>query len=210
MGQTSETGSFAIKVDHRLEHDASMPEDYYLHYNRYHSLWETISMACPTIHHKPILFLGLIVCVLSGAMTPLPSSLLSRLLYEVFTGANNRTHEPFWPVAPGVASLDGLFLGLKYLIVESCGTAWIAQFRKRVLTLVLRQDQAWFDKAEHSAARLVQAIVKDADNPQSLVAVVLGKCIVVAGMFGVGLVWAVVGDGSWRLLGSQSFRCSEG
>ena len=79
-----------------------------------------------------------------------------------------------------------------------------------MLTLVLCQDQAWFDKAEHSAVRLVQAIVKDADDPRSSVAVVLGKCIIVAGMFGVGLVWAVVGDGSWRLLGSRSFRCSEG
>ena len=130
-------------------------------------------------------------------MTLLLSFLLSRLIYEASTGANNTK-----------LGLDGL--GLKYFIMEPCGTAWTDQFRKRVLTLVLCQDQAWFDKAEHSAVLLAQAIVRDADDPRSLVAVVLGKCIVVAGIFGVGLVWAVVGDGSWRLLGSRSFWCSEG
>ena len=125
-------------------------------------------------------------------MTPLLSFLLlSRLIYEASTGANNTK-----------LGLDGL--GLKYFIMEPCGTVWIDQFRKRVPTLILRQDRAWFDKAEHSTMRLVQAIVKDADDTRSLVAVVLGKCIVVAGMFGVGLVWAVVEDGSWRLLGSRS------
>jgi len=148
--------------------------------------------------HKPVLILGLIVCVLSGAMTPLFSFLLSRLLYEVSTGARNTeliNHSG--AVVLGVAGLDGLFLDLKYFIVESCETAWIARFRKRVLALVLRQDQAWFDKAKHSAVRLVQVLVKDGDDARSLVAVVLGQCLVVASMFGVGLVWAVVRG--WQL-----------
>ena len=100
-------------------------------------------------------------------MTPLLSFLLSRLICEASTGANNTK-----------LSLD--WLGLKYFTMEPCGTAWIDQFQKRVLTLVLRQDQAWFHKAEHSAVRLVQAMVKDADDMWSLVAVILGQCTVVA------------------------------
>ena len=159
MGQTSETGSFAIKVDHRLEDDASMPEGRCLDYNRHHSLWKSICMAYPTIphHDRPVLLLGLIVCVLPGAMAPLFSFLLSRLLYEVSTGVNNTelvNHSGL--VVLGAMGLDGLFLGLKYLIMEPCRTAWIAQFRKQVLTLVPRQEQAWFDKAEHSAVQLVR------------------------------------------------------
>ena len=49
VGQTSETGLFGIKVDHRLEDDALMSEHHYLHYNCHHSLLETICMAYPTI-----------------------------------------------------------------------------------------------------------------------------------------------------------------
>ena len=202
-GPTSGTESFAIMVDRRLERDTSMPGDQHLDHNRPRpSLWRAIRVAYPTIPNKPVLVLGLIVCVLSGAMTPLFSFLLSRLLYEVSTGAHNTeliNHSGI--VVLSVAGLDGLFLGLKYFIMESCGTAWIDRFRKRVLALVLRQDQAWFDKAKHSAVRLVQVLVKDGDDARSLVAVVLGQCLVVGSMFGVGLVWAVVRGWQLALVG---------
>ena len=93
-----------------------MPEGRCLDYNRHHSLWETICMAYPTIphHDRPVLILGLIVCVLPGAMAPLFSFLLSRLLYEVSTGVNNTelvNHSGL--VVLGGMGLDGLFLGLK-------------------------------------------------------------------------------------------------
>ena len=96
-------------------------------------------MAYPTIPHKPVLIFGLIFCVLSGAMTPLVSFLLSRLLYEVSPGAcNTDLINHSGAVVLGAAGLDGLFVGLKYFIKESSETAWIARLRKRLLAVVLR------------------------------------------------------------------------
>ncbi|KAF8995678.1 hypothetical protein BDQ17DRAFT_1545084 [Cyathus striatus] len=42
-----------------------------------------------SVPYKPLLFFGLGICLLSGAMTPVFSFLLSRLLFEVSTGAKN-------------------------------------------------------------------------------------------------------------------------
>ncbi|KIJ92367.1 hypothetical protein K443DRAFT_438359 [Laccaria amethystina LaAM-08-1] len=43
----------------------------------------------PTIPHKLLVLIGLVVCCLSGAMTPIFSFFLSRLLFEVAIGARD-------------------------------------------------------------------------------------------------------------------------
>ncbi|KAJ7791788.1 hypothetical protein B0H14DRAFT_2934116 [Mycena olivaceomarginata] len=52
----------------------------------------------PTIPHKPLVALGLVVCLLSDATTSVFSFLLSRLLFKASTG---------------------LFMGLKYFLMQS-------------------------------------------------------------------------------------------
>ena len=162
------------------------------------SFWNTILCAYPTIPHKPLLFFGLLICLLSGAMTPLFSFLLSRLLFEVSTGAHNTTLiNRFGGIVLGVAGLDGLLLGLKYFLMESAGMVWVTSLRKRALSLLLRQDKAWFDNPDNSSVGLVQVLVKDGDDARNLIAVVMGQCVVVASMLAVGLVWALVRG--WQL-----------
>jgi len=162
------------------------------------SFWITILRAYSTVPHKPLLVVGLLICLLSGAMTPLFSFLLSRLLFEVSTGAHNTTLiNRFGGIVLGVAGLDGLLLGLKYFLMESAGMGWVTSLRKRALSLVLRQDKAWFDSPDNSSVRLVQVLVKDGDDARNLIAVVMGQCVVVASMLAVGLVWALVRG--WQL-----------
>jgi ATP-binding cassette subfamily B (MDR/TAP) protein 1 len=189
-----------IKTDGRkgpVEESPSTPVDPQQSYTP-PSFWITIVRAYSTVPHKPILFLGLLICLLSGAMTPLFSFLLSRLLFEVSTGAHNTTLiNRFGGIVLGVAGLDGLLLGLKYFLMESAGMAWVTSLRKRALSLVLRQDKAWFDSPDNSSVRLVQVLVKDGDDARNLIAVVMGQCVVVASMLAVGLLWALVRG--WQL-----------
>jgi ATP-binding cassette subfamily B (MDR/TAP) protein 1 len=126
----------------------------------------------PTIPGKPLLFFGLLICILGGAMTPIFSSLLFRLLFEVSTGGENvSVINNSGGLVLGIAAIDGL------------------------------KDKKWFDCPSHTPARLVQILVKDPDDARNLVSVVWGQCLVIGAMLGVGIVWAVVREWQLTLAG---------
>ena len=152
----------------------------------------------PTVPKKPLLFLGLLVCLLSGSMTPIFSFLLSRLLFQVSSGAHNPIIiNRYGGLVLGIAALDGLFLGLKYYIMEFCGMSWITHLRSIAIHKILKQDKKWFDESRHSPSDIVQVVVKDGDDARNLISVVWSQFAVVAAMFGVGLIWALVRG--WQL-----------
>ncbi|KAI5116161.1 hypothetical protein M0805_005750 [Coniferiporia weirii] len=152
----------------------------------------------PTIPNKPLIFFGLIVCFLSGAMTPVFSFLLSRLLFEVSTGATNvHAINVFGGIVLALAATDGVLMGLKYFIMETGAMAWITKMRKECYARVLAQDKKFFDHTDNSSVRFVQLLIKDGDDARNLIAVVAGQCVVVTTMLSVGLIWALVSG--WQL-----------
>ena len=160
--------------------------------------WSLIRSVFPTIPYKPVFFLGLLVCLASGAMTPIFSFLLSRLLFEVSIGARNTDLiNKQGGIVLSVAALDGILIGAKYFLMESTGMAWITRIRKRAFGKVLAQDKKFFDKEENSPSRLVQILIKDGDDARNLVSVVIGQCLVVSAMLGVGMIWALISG--WQL-----------
>ena len=162
------------------------------------SFWALMRTVYPTVPGKPLLFFGLLICILSGAMTPIFSYLLSRLLFEVSTGGRNvAVINSFGGLVLGIAAIDGLLLGSKYFIMETIGMSWITALRRRSLARVLQQDKKWFDRPRHTPARIVQVLVRDGDDARNLVSVVWGQFFVVGAMLGVGLVWAMVRG--WQL-----------
>ncbi|TFK31221.1 hypothetical protein BDQ12DRAFT_619274, partial [Crucibulum laeve] len=115
------------------------------------AFWALMRSVYPTIPYKPLLFAGLVVCLLSGAMTPIFSFLLSRLLFEVSTGAQDSSViNRFGGIVLGIAALDGLLIGLKYFLMETSGMSWVTKMRNTSLEKVLDQDKKWFDKSINS------------------------------------------------------------
>jgi ATP-binding cassette subfamily B (MDR/TAP) protein 1 len=164
--------------------------------------WALVRSIYPTIPYKPLLFLGLVVCLLSGAMTPIFSFLLSRLLFEVSIGAQNTSLiNTYGGIVLSIAAIDGILMGLKYFLMETSAMAWVTRIRKQSFALVMAQDKKWFDKLENSPVRLVQVLIKDGDDARNLIAVVAGQCCVVVAMLGVGLVWAMVRGWQLTLVG---------
>ncbi|KAF8625845.1 hypothetical protein AX17_006741 [Amanita inopinata Kibby_2008] len=160
--------------------------------------WTLVRSIYPTIPNKPMFFLGLACCLASGAMTPIFSFLLSRLLFEVSTGARDTgIINKYGGIVLAIAAMDGILLGTKYFIMESRGMAWITRIRKYALAKILAQDKKYFDKEENAPSRLVQTLVKDGDDARNLVSVVMGQCLVVGAMLGVGLTWAIIRG--WQL-----------
>jgi len=166
------------------------------------SFWSLIRDIYPTVPYKSIVLLGIIVCLLNGTMTPVFSFLLSRLMFEVSTGAHHSSViNLFGGIVLGIAGMDGIFIGLKHFIMDTSAACWVSNLRKLSYRLILAQDKKWFDKTENSPVRLVQILIKDGDDAGNLVAVVLGQSFVVAALLGVGLVWALIKGWQLTLVG---------
>ncbi|KAI0703024.1 P-loop containing nucleoside triphosphate hydrolase protein [Cytidiella melzeri] len=156
----------------------------------------------PTIPKKPFLILGIVCSIVSGAMTPIFSFFLSRLVFQVTSGAADMSAINLWGgVALTLAAGDGLFVGLKYMILEYVAMDWVNKVRKTAINLMLAQDKKWFDKSENSPVRLVQILIKDGDDARTLIATVLAQALVVTSMLGVGLIWALVQGWQLTLVG---------
>jgi ATP-binding cassette subfamily B (MDR/TAP) protein 1 len=168
-----------------------------------HPFWATNRAVWPTVPYKPLLFLGLAVSIASGAITPVFSFLLSRLLFEVSIGARNvGLINKFGGIVLAIAAADGLLLGSKYFIMEYCGLAWVTKLRSVAFNNLLKQDTKFFDKRpQNSAAKLVQVLVKDAEDARNLIAIVWCQFLVVATMLGVGLIWAMIRGWQLTLVG---------
>ncbi|KIK97394.1 hypothetical protein PAXRUDRAFT_824978 [Paxillus rubicundulus Ve08.2h10] len=162
----------------------------------------TLRLIYPTIPAKPLLFLGLFACLLSGAMTPIFSFLLSRLMFEVSANpADASIINSYGGLVLGIAAIDGLLLGSKYFLMETSAIRWVTRLRNNAYFRVLSQDKSWFDSSSHSPATITQVLVKDADDARTLVAVVIGQCVVVIAMMGLGLLWAMVWGWQLTLVG---------
>ncbi|KAI0795728.1 P-loop containing nucleoside triphosphate hydrolase protein [Abortiporus biennis] len=164
--------------------------------------WSLIRDIYPTVPRKPLILVGIFICLISGSMTPIFSYLLSRLLYEVSVGAQNTsTINLYGGIVLAVAAADGIFLGLKYFIMEYVAMDWVNRIRKACLRLILSQDKKWFDKTENSPVRLMQILIKDGDDARSLIATCLTQGSVVLAMLTVGLIWALIEGWQLTLVG---------
>ncbi|KAJ6483529.1 P-loop containing nucleoside triphosphate hydrolase protein [Mycena vitilis] len=166
------------------------------------SIWALVRRLYPTVPYKLLVALGVVVCLISGAMTPIFSYLLSQLFYDVATGAHDTSKiNKYGFIVLATAALDGLFIGIKYFLMETTSMWWITKVRKVCFERVLAQDKKWFDSSENAPVKLVQVLIKDGDDARNLIAVVLGQLAVVTSMLGVGLVWALVKGWQLTLVG---------
>lgn len=164
--------------------------------------WGLLREIYPSIPSKPVLFIGLVICILSGAITPVFSFLLSQLIFQVSIGAHDTSKiNVYGAIVLGVAALDGICKGLKVLVMETIAIEWLSRIRSRCFRLLLSQDKSWFDKSEHSSVRLVQMLITDGDDARTLIATVLGQFFVVFAMLSVGLIWALVKGWQLTLVG---------
>lgn len=146
---------------------------------------------------KTLFIFALLVSLGSGAMTPIFSFFLSRIMFEVSIGAPNmNTVNLFGGITLATAAFDGILMGTKFFLMEVVGITWITRVQQLAYKLVLLQEKAWFDASGHGAASLVQILVKDAEDARDMPAL-LGRGLVVAAMFLVGLLWAMTQG--WQL-----------
>jgi len=140
--------------------------------------------------------------MISGALVPLFSFVLSQLLFQVSVGAQDvELINTYGGIVLGVAAANGAFFGLKYFVMELVAMKWVNHLRRASYHRVLSQDKKWFDRTENSPPSLVQIFIKDGDDARAFIATVVAQGVLVTSMFGVGLVWALVVGWQLTLVG---------
>lgn len=166
------------------------------------SVIQVLRKVYPTIPNKPLLFVGLFACLISGAMTPLFSFLLAQLYFQVSSGAKSEsTVVKYAFITLAVAVADGVFSGLKSILMEMAAVRWMTKIRKEAYARILKQDKAWFDDSANSPPRLVNILAKDADDAKRLLSICLSMFVVVFSMLSLGLIWALVWGWQLTLVG---------
>ncbi|KAG9031180.1 hypothetical protein FRB95_003084 [Tulasnella sp. JGI-2019a] len=166
------------------------------------TLTGTVKMFFPTLPNKFIIALGVVLCLINGAMTPLFSVALAHLMEQVGSGANDVHMVAFWgKIVLFVALADGASAGAKFIVLENAAMSWVANLRTRAYDQVLKQDKTYFDDPEHNAGKIVQLIVKDGDDVRALIATVLSQGVVTTTMILVGFIWALVLGWQMTLVG---------
>lgn len=155
----------------------------------------------PTIPNKLLFINGIVFSVLAGALTPLFSTFLSKVMSNLGNPNGQSLIQTSAIVILVVAFCDGLFTFIKFYSLERCAMGWCTALRRRALALVIKQDKAFFDEPENSTASLSHCIVKDAEDARTLVGTLIGQLCVLTSMLTVGVVWALVTGWELTLVG---------
>lgn len=142
--------------------------------------------------------LGLIGAIGHGILTPFWSSQISLLMASVTSGATNTSYVASVSyIILGLSTADAFALGGQYYFMERMAAEWVYTLRGNAYSLITAQTQTWFDRGENIPARLVQLLIKDADDMRQLVSSIVGKLVIVVVMVVTGIAWAMSID--WRL-----------
>jgi ATP-binding cassette subfamily B (MDR/TAP) protein 1 len=194
------------------------------------SLISVLRGAYRTMPYKPLIGLGIVFAAISGATTPIFSYMLSQLLIELSKGTQDAsiinvdvsksvqdvsivnaevskgaqdvsTINAFGGIILAVAIADSLFVGLRFITLETAGQLWVSHVRTVCYPLVLAQDKRWFDLSENTASKLCYALMYDGYDATELISEVIAQGVAVVSMLTVGLIWALACGWQLALVG---------
>ncbi|KAL7422237.1 ATP-dependent permease [Cryptotrichosporon argae] len=161
------------------------------------SIFATFAYWFPTVPNKHNLLLGMVGAIAHGAATPIWSSFVSKLM-AIVGGSGSMSSITFYGgVSLGVCFAQAAADWMQEYFLYRVAAEWTAAVRVKAFERVLAQDKGWFDDSANSPARLVHALIKDAEDMRTLMSVIIGKAATFVTMVVLGLVWAMVIG--WRL-----------
>lgn len=161
-------------------------------------LFSLLKLYFPSLPAKPLLLLGCIGSIGHGATTPLWSFFLSKLMAIVGAGGADTTSlTKYGLIVLGLCAAQGLSNCVQEYSLVGLSARWAHMVRGVAMHKLINQDKAFFDLSTNSPSRLVQTLIKDADDARTIMSQVIGKAVTVVTMIGLGLIWAMTVD--WRL-----------
>lgn len=161
-------------------------------------LFSLFKLYFPSLPAKPLLLLGCIGSIGHGATTPIWSFFLSKLMAIVGAGGADTTDlTKYGLIVFGLCAAQGLSNCVQEYSLVGLSARWTHMVRGVAMHKLIAQDKAFFDLSPNSPSRLVQTLIKDADDARTIMSQVIGKAVTVVTMIGLGLIWAMTVD--WRL-----------
>lgn len=157
-----------------------------------------IKLYFPALPAKPLLLLGCIGSIGHGATTPIWSFFLSKLMTIVGAGGADTTSlTKYGLIVLGLCAAQGLSNCVQEYALVGLSARWTHMVRGVAMHKLITQDKAFFDLSSNSPSRLVQILIKDADDARTIMSQVIGRAVTVMTMIGLGLIWAMAVE--WRL-----------
>jgi hypothetical protein len=151
----------------------------------------------PSMPSKHLVVLGILGSIGHGISTPVWSAFLTRLMQAVGTGGDSPGLTENALIVLAISAAQAIAYFLQEFCLNAVASHWTAKIRGDAYASVLSQDKAWFDEPENAPSRLVQILVKDADDMRALMSQVVAKFSVFVAMVGLGIIWAMIIQ--WRL-----------
>ncbi|KAL7796804.1 P-loop containing nucleoside triphosphate hydrolase protein [Trichoderma ceciliae] len=164
------------------------------------TLLSTLGTVWPTLTpcDRAIFVLGILVCLVSAAATPMFSFCLAKLLGVLWLPANRTAEAKKWAIYLMItAIIDGTATGCGHYMLERVGQSWVNALRLEALKRILRQPKSWFDKERNSASRINECLDRNSEETRNIVGRFIPIIVSVTGMITVSMTWAFVT--SWKL-----------
>ncbi|WVF72422.1 hypothetical protein IAT40_007237 [Kwoniella sp. CBS 6097] len=166
------------------------------------SLGSLIRLYLPTLPSKSLLVIGCIASVGHGITTPVWSFFLAKLMTIVGAGGTDTSAlTKFGLIVLALCAAQGTCDAVSEWALIGGSAKWTHSIREKAFGKVIKQDKSFFDESDNSPSRLVQVLIKDADDARTLMAQVIGKSVTVTTMIGLGIIWAMVVGWQLTLIG---------
>lgn len=141
---------------------------------------------------KGQLVLGVVLCLTMAGGTPISAFLFASLLSAFWHPGDREAAAAKWAVFLTVVAVStAAFTFLGYYFMEQAAQKWVDTLRAEAIKRILSQPKAWFDKANHSPARITQCLDRNAEEMRKLVGLFVPIILSVSTMILASIVWAL-------------------
>ena len=206
--QTSRTGTHKAELYEQPFRDNSESTDSTAHLVNRHqaeseagveesapSLAAILRTVWPTIDSRGRvdLVLGLSFCLVVAGSSPAFSYIFARILENFWSSpeTHGEAGSEWAAYLAVVGAIDGAATFLSYFLLERASQAWVNTLRGKAITRILAQHKSWFDRAEHSPARVNQCLDRNAEEVRKLLSQFVPAMVIVAGMIITSFAWAL-------------------
>lgn len=155
----------------------------------------------PTVPHKFLILVGVILAIAQGVLTPVWSKYVALLLSNISGTEVGGSTTILSLKLLGITVASGLAAFGAFTFFDILVAYWGESLRLRVFDLVLAQEQGWFDRPENASSRIVHRLMKDVEDMKELMSTLISRSLTIVAMIGLGIIWAFAIDWHLTLVG---------
>lgn len=150
------------------------------------------------LKERIFLVVGLSMCILVAGCVPAFSVIFAKLLAVLYSSGDRIVAGQQWALyLLLVALVSAITTFFSQYLMHSAGQAWVDALRMQALKKILRQPKGWFSRPKHSASRINECMVRNAEEMRNFVSRYAPMLLVVVVMVLGSVMWALTI--SWRL-----------